>query len=339
MIACACTITLSIENSATTLVNSYENKFNIEATLSFNRENLMSNFTPGSDNAELNIEKFNDVSSITIDEINNYGDSEYVEYYYYTYRKGMNSSTLTPATDLIDKATTETSTTTKKDHNGFGPGREETTTTTTTKHEEIKNLRGSNGDFTVKGYSSYEGMEDFINGNYSIIEGEVSDDFTSNSCVINSELAVLNELSVGDTITLVNTNDESFTYELIITGIYEDSSDSSDDMINMFTSSANTIITNTTLVEKIISDDDSKTATITPTFILKDKNVIEKFSEEVTSKGLNENYQIMTNLETIQSETKSINNVKTFVTTFLIITLVIIVTHSNNVANKVDCVY
>ena len=40
-------------------------------------------------------------------------------------------------------------------------------------------------------------------------------------------------------------------------------------------------------------------------------------------KGLSEYYQVSNNLETIENATKSINNVKTFATTFLIITLAI----------------
>lgn len=47
------------------------------------------------------------------------------------------------------------------------------------------------------------------------------------------------------------------------------------------------------------------------------------FEEELKSKGLSEYYTINTNLEELQNATKSIENVKTFATTFLIITLII----------------
>ncbi len=53
------------------------------------------------------------------------------------------------------------------------------------------------------------------------------------------------------------------------------------------------------------------------------KENIEAFTAEVKEKGLNEYYTVNTNLEEITSATESIENVKTFATTFLIITLII----------------
>ena len=94
-------------------------------------------------------------------------------------------------------------------------------------------------------------------------------------------------------------------------------------MTNMYTSSVNTIITNSAIVEQMSKDDEEASTTITPTFILKDKDSIDLFTQEVAQKGLSENYQVVTNLDTIESETESINNVKTFATTFLLITLII----------------
>lgn len=44
-------------------------------------------------------------------------------------------------------------------------------------------------------------------------DGEVSSDFTSNYAVISEELATLNELKVGNTIKLVDTDDSKKTYE------------------------------------------------------------------------------------------------------------------------------
>ena len=166
-------------------------------------------------------------------------------------------------------------------------------------------------------------MTDFVNGNYTITDGEVSNDFNSNNCVISEELAELNNLSVGDTITLVNPDNTKLTYELTITGIYKENSDTSRDMTNMFTSSANTIITSDKVVEEILSDDEDLSVTITPTFILTSKEVAEDFANEVKEKGLSEYYTITNNVETVESATKSIKNVKTFATTFLVITLII----------------
>lgn len=266
VIGAACAVTLSIRNSANKLVKAYEEKYNVEATLSFDRESLMSNFTPGDDSLEENIEKFNDIESISVEDIDNYGDSKYVDYYYYTYSVGMDGKNITVASEELQKITTETKTTTKTSGGGPMPGggfRPSKSTTTTTKSEQIINMRGTNGDFTLIGYSSYEGMKDFITGGYTITEGEVSSDFTSNNCVINEELASLNELEVGDTITLVDPDNSSLTYSLTITGIFADSSENSSNMKSMFSSSANSIITNSKVVETIVAKDEDISATTT----------------------------------------------------------------------------
>ncbi len=315
VIAATTAITLAIKNSANTLVEAYNQKYNIEASISFNREQLMKNFVPG-ENAEENIETFNDIEDVSLEEIQNYGNSDYVNYYYYTYSLGMDGKDLEPATDSLQKTTTSTTI------QEAMPGRPGGFKNTTTKTEKIQNMKGLNGDFTIVGYSSYEGMSDFINGSYTISSGEVSSNFNDSSCVINEELATLNEIEIGDTITIVSTNDD-LTYELTVTGIYTDNSNDSNNMKDMFSNSANTIITNINILEKMVSDDGDATPTITPTFILKSKDDIEGFTNEVSSKGLNENYQVTTNLSEIESETQSISNLSSYATTFLIITLII----------------
>ena len=57
--------------------------------------------------------------------------------------------------------------------------------------------------------------------------------------------------------------------------------------------------------------------------ILKDKDSVEKFTTEIKEKGLSEYYTLNTNVEELESATKSIENVKTFATTFLLIMLAI----------------
>jgi putative ABC transport system permease protein len=91
----------------------------------------------------------------------------------------------------------------------------------------------------------------------------------------------------------------------------------------MFSNSANEIITNITFIKKILAGNENLKPTITPTFIIKDVESVEKFSAEVKEKGLSSYYQVTSNLEDIENATESIKNVKVFATTFLIITLVI----------------
>lgn len=343
VIAVSCTITLAIRSSAIKIVNAYEEKNPIEATIEMNRETLMQYLRDGNKTQEEMINAFNEIKAVSEDEIINYGTSDYVKSYYYTYSLGVDAKNLTEATDSLVKETTTTKTeTTRKTQtrnfggNGkmppggmggnFGGSRTNTTTTkktTTTKTEKIFNEKAQDGAFTLVGYNSYEDMQDFINGNYTITSGSVSSDFESNNCVISEELATLNNLSVGDVITIVDPKTTSNTYTLAITGIYKENTDSSSSMNTMFTNSANNIITNVNFIKTILEKNTNLEATITPTFIIKDKDSVELFANEVSEKGLSEYYKVSNNLEEIESATESVNNVKVFATTFLIITLII----------------
>ena len=165
-------------------------------------------------------------------------------------------------------------------------------------------------------------MTDFVSGTYKITEGEMITDFNSYECVISSELATLNEITVGSKITFKNPNNTEKTYEFTVTGIYTDTSNT-DDTKNMYSPSANKIITGNGVIDLLVQDDSTLTTNITPSFIIQSKDAIDSFIEEVKQKGLNEYYTVNTNLEELESATKSIENVKTFATTFLIITLII----------------
>ena len=290
----------------------------------------------GKNDQKAMIEAYKKIDKLTVDKIKHYGDSVYVDSFYYEYNINMDGKNLTKATDTIMKETTETKTQTEtKKYGDFGappegrqgmPNRENSVTqvtkkTTTKVTTQI--IGSTGGDFTVKGYSSYESMKDFIDGKYKMSSGIIFEDFESDNCVISKELAALNKISVGDKITLVNPTNTKKTYEVTVTGIFEENTDSSNDMANMFSNSANIIITNVNMVEKILKDDSSLGTTITPTFILNSKEGVEGFTNEVKEKGLSEYYTITTNLDEITSGTKSITNVKTFATSFLTITLVI----------------
>ena len=335
VIAASCSITLAIRESAEKIISSYEEQNKIEATISLNRENMMKEFKEDDKSQEEMINSFNDIESITEEEINNYGDSTYLSSYYYTYELSVNAKDITEATDSLVKETTtvNTETTTKTmpfggnmpgmPPGGFGSSTTTNRRTTTKKTEKIYNEKASSGAFTLVGYNSYDDMKDFVNGSYTITSGEVSSDFSSDTCVISEELATLNKLEVGSTITIVDPKDDSNKYELTITGIYKENTDSSSNMRNMFTNSANKIITNFTFVKKVMEGNSELKATITPTFIVKDSDSVDKFSEEITNKGLSSYYQVTSNVDDIKNATQSIKNVRVFATTFLIITLII----------------
>lgn len=164
-------------------------------------------------------------------------------------------------------------------------------------------------------------MTEFTEGTSTITDGEMISDLNGFECVISSELATLNSVNVGDTITLKNSTTEK-TYNFKVTGIYSSNNDNGD-TASMYSKSANKIITGSGVIEQLVADDNTLTTNVTPSFILNSEDDIDAFTAEVKEKGLNEYYTVNTNLDEITSATESIENVKTFATTFLIITLII----------------
>ena len=310
-IACASTVTLAIRNTANTIVKSYEESHDLIATISFDRGQLGQQFKEGEDAQKENIEAFNNIQSVTIDDVKNYGDSNYLKGYYYTYTTSLNSDTLSKAKDSFEYEVEDKQTSTSSN----------TTTVITKSKKKFESDKNLTGDFELDGYSSYDAMTEFTEGTSTITDGEMISDFNGFECVISSELATLNSISVGDTITLKNPTTEK-TYDFKVTGIYSSNNDNGD-TASMYSKSANKIITGSGVIEQLVADDSTLTTNVTPSFILNSEDDIEAFTAEVKEKGLNEYYTVNTNLDEITSATESIENVKTFATTFLIITLII----------------
>jgi len=337
VIACASTITLAIRNTANNIVEDYQKANDIIGTISFNRDALMKNFKGGEEAAKENIEAFNKVEAITLDQVKKYGESDYLKGYYYIYSTSLDSDTLTKATETYEYEVEDkkTSTTTKKENfgtmppvgpggfpGGFGTNTERNTTITITKRmEKFNSSRMLTGEFILDGYSSYDSMEDFTSGTYKVTSGEMIGNFDEFECVINEELAKLNEIKVGDTIKLKNSS-KNKTYEFKVVGLYKDNSEEENTQ-NMYSPSVNNIIVGNGVISKLVTDDNKLVTNVTPSFILKNEESIDKYGEELKTKELNEYYTLTTNLEEIKGATKSIENVKNFATTFLIITLII----------------
>ncbi len=299
VIACASSIALAIHNTATNLIKSYEDSITKEATITFNRKGMMENFDlKDKETMEEAKEKFDEIDAITIENVKEYGNSDYLEDYYYTYQINLNGNN-------IEKVSSDFSFGEKNDR----PGKED--------------MPDEASDFTVVGYDSVNSMTDFINGNYQMTQ--ITEDawdkiFTGNYVFINSELAELNDISLNDEIILES--NEGDTYSFIVLGIYESNEDDAEQM-DMFSKSSNTILTSADYLVETFSDQEDIHANVNPTFILKSFDDTLKFQDELYEKGLNENYVISTNEDTALESVNSISNVSSFATTFLIITLII----------------
>ena len=300
IIACACTITLAIKNTAEDLINSYKNAYDKEVTISFDRANMMKDFdsslAEGRENAR---EKFDNIASYTISDVESFADSNYIESYYYTYGIGLNGNN-------IEKAEIESNNNTP---NPFGHGKENSLSST---------------DFTLMGYSSLDAMSEFINGTY--IMNELTDNawdiaFDGNYVFINQELASYNDLNLNDKIKLEDNDGNTYEFEII--GIFKENEEGTGESMSMFSNSANTLVTNASTVVNITANNEEISATINPTFIIDSYDNVEKLQDEFYEKGLDENFVLQTNEEVALSGVSSIQNINSFATTFLVITLII----------------
>lgn len=298
VIACCSAITLAINNTAKDLINSYENSYNKELSITFDRKNMVRDVDFSSkDSLEKTKKKFEDVDSYTLEDIEVFAKNSHIDSYYYTYNISLNGKT-------IDKA--ESSDSDKKgDNNRKGP-----------MEDKISSL-----DFAFTGYSSISSSDDFISGKYQISEiVEDAWDIASsgNYIFINKELADYNDLSLNDKVKFEDEDDN--VYEFKIIGIFNDNDSES---MDMFSNSANTIITNSKALINITSKNSSIKANINPTFIIDSYDNADKIEDYFHDKGLDDSYSVTTNEDVITSGVSSISNVKSFSVTFLIITLVI----------------
>lgn len=305
VIACASTITLAINNTASDLINSYQSAYGKELTISFNRENMMKDFDFSSrENIEDMKGKFDDISSYTISDVEKFADSDYIESYYYTYNVSLNGNN-------IEKAESEKSDQQSNMPSFPGGG-------------NIERPGTSSYDFTLNGYSSLDAMNEFITGTYEMVE--IADDawdkaFKGNYIFINEELASYNSLKLNDAVELKD--DDGNVYSFTIIGIYKENESGVSGPMDLFSNSANTIITNADALTAITSTNSNVKGSVNPTFIIRDYGDKDQIQAEFYAKGLNENYVVETNEETATAGLSSIKNVQTFATTFLIITLVI----------------
>ena len=292
VISCACTITLAINNTASDLINSYESAFDKELTLSFNRENMMKNFDRS--NMEEYRQNFSNIGTYTIDDVKSFAESNHIVNYRYTYGISLNGSN-------IEKVTSETSNVGNRSFN-FSGGM----------------------DFTLTGYSSIDAMSEFVFGTYEmteIVDGAWNIAFDDNYVFINEELASYNELNLNDKIKLED--EDGKTYEFEIIGIFKENETGNSAPMSMFSNSANTLVTNADTLINIAESNENIKGNVTPTFIIDDYDNADIVQNEFYEKGLDENFIVQTNEEAANAGVSSIQNVKSFATTFLIITLLI----------------
>lgn len=142
-------------------------------------------------------------------------------------------------------------------------------------------------------------------GTYSVTDGTMFDETSDNAeCIISDELAMYNNISVGDVITLANPDCAEETYNVTVSGIYTNSASDTGNSRFAFSDPANNIYMNTAALQSIlnnsaeadnVSDDDNTasavlTAETSFTYVLSSADRYYAFEESAKEKGLPENY-------------------------------------------------
>lgn len=197
------------------------------------------------------------------------------------------------------------------------------------------------GDFSITGYSSINAMTVFgADGTHSITDGSIFD-FSASSyqCMISSELAAYNNLSVGDTLVLSNPQYEDETYTLTITGIYTNSASSRGNSMFAGSDPANSIYMNAAAVQAIVdasaaagnevTDDNGNTSDaamqseLAFTYLFSNVDAYEAFSAAVVD-VLPENYTVSSNdLEAFENSLTPLNTLSTMTGWFFLVVLII----------------
>ena len=303
---CTC-IALSINLASNNLVDSYIKTNPLE--ISFNVD--MNSLREATDDEK------NNFQSLTVDDIKNYGDSEYVKDFYYTLSSNLSSNDISAIEDLK-----------RPDNNS-----DEAPPNDDGRENRNQDMQSLMGDYTIIAYSNFAYLSDFSSGDKKITSGVmVSGDSEEDEIVISEALASQNDLEVGSEITFYLPSNEDITFTFKVVGIYEDNTEdnsSSNIMSINALMGSNQIYANLSSVTEILDNvgEDStrliQNNGLSAKYYLYDNEEIDAFTDEVKSKGLSDYYNVQTNEEEVLASLEPIQNISSFSINFLIIILII----------------
>ncbi|AVQ46958.1 ABC transporter permease [Clostridium botulinum] len=181
----------------------------------------------------------------------------------------------------------------------------------------------------VVGNDKIENLEDFSKGNRKIIDGKMYS--RKEEAIVSEEFAKLNNLKVGDTIEVENTN-KSEKYDplkLKISGIYQDLTTDKEDQQGVMpkmavTNKRNEILTSLDTLDsynqKVKKDKDL--FRIEARFFLKDPDLLSKFDKEAHEKGLSDMANVSTDKGNYDSIVKPVEGLQKISNVFMTLVLV-----------------
>ncbi|WP_102692890.1 ABC transporter permease [Rummeliibacillus pycnus] len=176
-------------------------------------------------------------------------------------------------------------------------------------------MRMTAGDITIQGTNSTATASKFTNGTAKIIKGVgiTAKDEGTNKAVIETNLAKANNITVGDTIKVTNTENEDTVYKLKVVGIYK-SSETADarsmriEALNPY----NAIYTSYTFANKMKGSEYKDTAD-SVVYTLSDPEKMNTFVKQAKKAGLDtDTYSLTTNNQVYEQMIQPLTNVESF---------------------------
>lgn len=177
----------------------------------------------------------------------------------------------------------------------------------------------ASGDFQISGVSSTEMATNFSSGTAKIIDGEgiTADDKGTNNVVIETSLAEANDLSVGDTFTLKDSDEEN-SYTVTIKGIYETSETASGMAAQIsFMNPVNTIYSYYSFANTLSGADEGTTDSAV--YTLSEPSKMDAFVKQAEALIDTDTYSITTNDQAYQQMLEPLNNVSSFAKNIVIL--------------------
>ena len=285
---------LSIQSATQKSMDQIRSSLGNDVTLSVDFRNMMKNREPG--------EAVSNETSLTTTMADSLKDLKYVESYNYQISTAADSDSISAVETESDNSNNQQDTNKPNDQS-----------------EQASNQ----GDFTISANTTMEYLDSFTNSNYTLTDGRLltSDDANTNNCVIETNLASDNDLSVGDTFTITTiVNDETIIQELTIVGIYEIQSTNEIGGAH-FNNPVNTIYTDLSVGQTLTGSSENITSAI---YYLDDSENAEAFVELAKKKSDIDfdTFSLDANDRLYQQNTSSLESMQSFAKMFVWIVVI-----------------
>ena len=246
---------LSIQSATKKSMDQIRSSLGNDVTLSVDFRNMKKNRKPS--------EAVSNETSLTTTMADSLKDLKYVKNYNYQISTSANSNSISAVETASDNSNNQQD---------------------TNKPNDQPEQASNQVDFTISANTTMKYLDSFTNNNYKLTKGRLltTKDQNTNNCVIETNLASDNDLSVGDTFTITTTvNDETITQELTIVGIYEIQSTNEIGSAH-FNNPVNTIYTDLSIGQTLTGSSENITSAI---YYLDDPENAEAFVELAKKKS------------------------------------------------------